>query len=887
VSDFDLNIQENINRRIEEILNPPDPDPDPIIDPDTPEISGGVPVSESECLLLQHVAAQEIAPPDTPAPSSGGSSQGPSGTGGYNQSGQCLFCTALLPLKPSIKLQLPTTSATFYNSHDWVPQIKKRLTDGHTLSEVIDELEIIDHETPFGASQLYTAMREAAIAATGETFESRKKVFYVGSDNSENFSLVTRDDAIDEINAVDGDRNSPVVYTLFSTSSPMSLAAQLERTEVGDIEKIVQGTGGQSSLLTSSGFLDQILNWTVGGATGGLGWGKYTRQLSFDELSAVTAVTSSFLLPVNTQGYLRFRYSEDGFNFADWTERFEGSQTIDFVDFFAKIVEYEVILTTGFTEGITEEYDSTPTGIPKLISINWGTSSEREDFMFLDSEEVLTNVQQLAAAFEGTIPTSSTVEIGIASSNSHDWRDFQNAAHPAIEEFGKTFLVERTEDPSSLVPVEPLITRDGLLFSATYGSWDPNATVTLFRANSDGEDVPVLSGFRLHPRYGQIYFDARQPLTETFKLAIVNSDTARVGLRLRNRLHTDSIVVNGVGYIYSTNDEKPIALSQVAPRAVNVRISPQTPNSTDTIYVLYNFVDLNGDPESGTLIKWFINASQILELNNMTSWSNSDLQQNHRLQPNDKIYVNVTPSDGRDLGTSVVSPTVTVVAIPPIAQNLAVLPIRFGVVNDRFDTASTFKVEYTFQTNDEGAVESGTVIRWEVDGVLFQEEEFSEGMDLTNGDPRELVPGEAGQTAHVIGNEIVVEVTPKTAVVTGETSRSTPFLVVNSIPIISNVVVSPTDPHINSDLLVTYNIDDPDIDDSSTTQTDQSDVSWYKSRDNITFTLESEAPTPGHPERIDSFWTTEDDYWKAIITGYDGLDTAPPVESNVVRVSPR
>lgn len=893
VSDFDLNIQEQINSKIEDILTP---EPDPGEDGGSTKTPfGGIPVSDSGCFLLQHIADSEIASADQPPPPPQNNNGGPGGIGGQNQSGQCLFCSALLPLSPSIQLQLPTTVATFYNANDWVPQIKKRLIDGNTLTEVLKELDIIDHETPFGASQLYSAIKEAAIATTGEVFESQKKVFYIVSDNSENFSLISRDDAIEEVNAVDGDGNSPVIYTVFSTSFPQSLAAQLQRTEVGDIEKIVAATGGQSSTLISSGFMDKVLNLTINGATGGLGWGQHNRILDFNELSAITDVTTTFVLPSNTQGFLRFRYSEDGFNFSDWTERFENSQTIDFVDFFAILVEFEIVLTTGFSSAITEEYDSTLTGIPKLTEIKWGTSAEREDFMFLDGEDVLTNAQQVAASFDGTIPSASQVEIGVASSNSHDWRDFQTSARPAMGEFGKTFLLERTDDPFSLVPIEPLTTRDGLSYTTTYGAWDPTSTASLFQVGQDGVDVPVLSGFRLHPRDGAVYFNARQDPVTTFKLAIVNSGKMRVGLRLRNRLHTDSIVVSGIGYIYSTNDEKPVELSQVAPRAINVLITPQTPDSNDTINALYDYLDLNGDPESGTLIKWFRNGTQLFEINNVTTFSNDDLQTNNKLQPQDKLHFTVTPSDGRDFGTTEFSPTVIIAALPPSAQNLAVVAIRNGVTQDRFETASTFRVKYDFEIDDEGqnSAESGSIIKWFVNGLLFKEGTFSDGDTFTEEgqfDPRELVglpspeagqgPDTSGSAAHVIGNDILVEVIPRTTLITGEATISEQFSVVNSIPIVSAATVIPTEPTQDSTLQLSYTIDDPDIDIPDATQTDQSEIKWFVSSDGINF-VEDQQVAAGDVN-IPPVFTNIGEHWKAQIAAFDGLDLGNTIDSNTV-----
>ena len=60
---------------------------------------------------------------------------------------------------------------------------------------------------------------------------------------------------------------------------PASIAAQLQRTNRTDIEKMVKDTNGQSTTLVSSDFIDQILNLTLGGAFGSLGYGIY-REVS-------------------------------------------------------------------------------------------------------------------------------------------------------------------------------------------------------------------------------------------------------------------------------------------------------------------------------------------------------------------------------------------------------------------------------------------------------------------------------------------------------------------------------------------------------------------------------------------------------------------------------
>lgn len=876
ISDFDLNIQEQIDSKIIDLLTPPEID-QPTQGPGL-GMFGGNPVEESECFVLQHSAQPDIPPSSTPPQMS---PTNPSGTGGFSQSGQCIFCQSILPLTVDIRPQLPTVVTIYYNRVDWVPQIKKRITDLSTISEALEEIDIIDHEVPFGGSQLYNAMFEAARVTSGEDFDNFKKSIYIVSDNSQNLSLVTRDEAIEEINSIDGDKKVPIIYTVFSTSFPTSISSQLERNEVGDIDKITHETGGQSNTLISSEFLDQILNLTLGGATGGLGYGVYTRLIEFDELSYITSMSFVFELPPNTQGFVRYRYSIDGFNFNDFSERFENVSDIDITDFIAKKIEFEIILTTGFTEDITEEYDSVSTALPKLTSITINKSGEREDFLFTNLENTISNIQQVAAAVDADSPKNSIIEIGVATSNSHHWSDFQSPARPSLIESGKTIILDRTKDIYSNVSAEFLTSEDNKLYNSVYGAWDPESVVSLYSKEPDKAEVEVTRGYVTYPRDGQIYFDTRQHPQKQFRLAITNQNKLRVGIRIRNLLHTESIKLRGLGYIYSTNDQKPPALSQVAPRVINVTITPTSPTSESLFNLEYTFIDLNNNQESGTIINWYINSNQIFEIQNKKSWSNINLLIENKLKPNDKIRASVTPMDGRDFGTVVYSSTVVVVPIVPGVTDLRIVPIANGIINNRYDTSSTLTVEYNFSTNDTGlaALEDGTIIRWFVNGSLFKEGTFSTIDQDPYLDPKSIEPNESslGTLAHVIGNQVQVEVTPRTSLITGETMTSGIINIENTIPKTTGVSISPEFPTQNSTLALGYTINDIDI--TTGIQQDQTEIVWLKSADGTNFV---EVPELRGLKFVPPSNLLTSLRWKARITPSDGLDLGVAVDSNVV-----
>ena len=803
------------------------------------------------------------------------------------QDGQSLSSDSKIPFGTTFKDQLPTVRSVFYNYIDWIPQIHKYITDAQSIAAGIEMLDTIDHQTPFGSSQLYNALFEASRVLTEGTED--KKMIYVGSDNSENLSLVTRDQAIVEVNSIDGDGQVPIIYTVFSTSEPATVSAHLQRTERRDVQRMTRETNGQSTTLIRSSFLDQVLNFTLS-STGGMGYGTYVNQIDFGDISAITSVVLLFELPVNTYGTFKFRYSKDGYDFSDWSQKFEGSQTADLDDFYAKIVEYEIVLATGFVTSIEPEYDTTATGSPKLISITWDTSEEKVDYLYVESANVLTNTQQIAVAVEGHVPTNAVLEIGAATSISHEWRDYYSDARPFVQEFGRIMMLERTYDDTSLVPKEHLTTEDGYLWRTVYGSWDPVSEVTLYQVNiNTHKETEITEGFRIYPRHGEIYFGTKQPLNSDFRLSIINDNKVRIGVRIRNRLHLDSVKVEGLGYIYSTNDNKPNDILQLPPIADKVHITPfDEPSAGDTFFVLYEYKDPNDDDESGTEIKWFKNSMELIELQNKVSWDNSDLKAEHVLEPGDVLTVSVKPKDGKDFGTDTISSGVTIIAREPQAQNIGFTAWGGDEQCGGFYSKCTYVLQYTFVSEDQGSGsdEQESQINWFVNGTLKKEGIYSASMGK-DADILKLAPIEsAGFVAHQINDTISADVTPRNASsVVGQKITAPSFTVINTIPVVENDLVQllPLSPNPTNELEATFNVVDIDF---NMDQEDQSDISWFR-RVGIGAFEEITDPTyfSSNKKKVtDTSLLSVNDQWKIVVTPADGLDEGSQVTSNMVTI---
>ena len=795
----------------------------------------------------------------------------------YDGSGQDNTSSALIPSRTQVRRQESTVYGIYYNVVDWIPQVKNRLVSNDaTLADAIDEIDIMRFEIPFGASQSYDALYAMGRLMADETFTDLGKMIYVFSDGATNLPLVTRTTAIEEINSVNGDRQTPVLYMVVSTSYPLTLAAQFERAQLGDVETIIKETGGQSFVLSSSDYVLDMANHALGSTVGGLGYGYYKDRITLSELTAITSAIVDFTLPSNTNAYVRFRFSEDGYNFSDWTAKYYGSRTVQFANRLARVIDYEVVLLTGFVEDSNDPYYAA-TGSPQLNSITWVTSGERDDYIFLRPVEVLTNAQQVAAAFEGDIPETSIIEIGVATSHSHDWRDFQSPARPALREYGRTVLLNRTDSDDYTVRLESLSTSDGWTYRAEYGSWNPTSQVLVFEVDSSGDETAVTTSFKANAREGTIKFAERQPLTKNFRVQITDDDLMRVGVRLRNRFHDETITMKGLGFVYSTNDVQPPELSQVAPRATGVHVTPQNPNAGDTFMAVYTYVDLNNNPEVGSLIYWYKNGIRLKELDNKSSWDSSDLLPTNTILVGDSINYVLRPSDGREYGSPTTSPAVTIVAREPSVDDIRIVPYYNDELNKRYDTSSTFVAEYDFQNEDVGinSIEYRTSIEWYVNGSLFLTQIYSPSElteDQDEVDFRSLSPDEG---AHVIGNQIFYKVTPRTRLIEGNQMQSQTITVVNTIPVISNVTIAPDPATPGSTLQLSYTISDRDVEEG--TQDNLTEIKWYESLNGRDFTERTQLQ--GQTE-VPASYLVEGRYWRAELTPYDGLDVGVAVRSS-------
>lgn len=229
------------------------------------------------------------------------------------------------------------------------------------------------------------------------------------------------------------------------------------------------------------------------------------------------------------------------------------------------------------------------------------------------------------------------------------------------------------------------------------------------------------------------------------------------------------------------------------PAVFALSITPSAPVTLDPLWLSYGFSDADGDPESGTLVRWYRNGLWIPELDGTmavdSAWTTKG----------DTWWAEITPSDGYSAGLPV--------TVETIIQNLA----PAAVVTDI--SPATIKVT--------GALtclpEAGTDPDGDPVTMTFQW--------LRNGTP---ISGENAETFAAIGvaakGDSVRCVTRAFDGVTyGAATTSPAAIIVNSEPFVSTASIAPALPHTDDALQVSYSFEDADGDAEAGTV-----LRWYR-----------------------------------------------------------
>ena len=142
----------------------------------------------------------------------------------------------------------------------------------------------------------------------------------------------------------------------------------------------------------------------------------------------------------------------------------------------------------------------------------------------------------------------------------------------------------------------------------------------------------------------------------------------------------------------------PVTINNTLPIARNLELTPENPLDTDELELDYDYFDLDGEPQQGTEIRWYLDGARIPELDDEDSVSPL------MIRSGDQWEASVKPHDGDEFGEIVYTGVVVIGSSnnPPIAT-VYVSPVGNARTDDalQVNVGSVSYTHLTLPTNRE------------------------------------------------------------------------------------------------------------------------------------------------------------------------------------------
>jgi hypothetical protein len=819
----------------------------------------------------------------------------------------------------------------FYNDDEWIPSIKSSLTDNAgTSEEALEAIDELSNEIAFGSSAMYDAIKASAVMLSDNSIDPFRKVIYLFTDNDSNMSVATADEAINEVNSIDGNKQTPVLTGNLQIVEPITLSVKANTTDTVNLNKIGFLTGGQSVTVVSEEFLDEIVDIFYGEAVGALGYGYYEFDVDLLNIVSIESITGDFTISDSrSNASWQIELSDDGYTYVSVADIFSSTDIYQVDNISARFLKFKVTLLTGFS---SDEYLGEPQS-PVLNGFEIVYNESKTVFLFFNSQDDGFPPYQMVIGIDGNPINQDQIEVGLSKSDSSNWSDFSNGSQPTINQNGKIVVPLRFSQDIEEFAQEPLSKIDGFTLKTLYGSWDPYSSVTIY---DKVNDIVFSSEYKLYPRDGIVVFKGTLPndyVDGDFSIGILNGNDYKIGLKLTNISNANSLELYGIGKMYTTGKDLLPPIDKQAPEAQDVTISPDVPNMYSVMSSSYVYFDANFESEdlSQREIKWYINGVRVSYLDGLTSWNDladandplyqhilsftiNDIEQGETaeekarllgesiLKVGDTVYYTIKVSDGDLLSQQSKSETVNVAEGSPTISQLEIKSLDdAGAVIDRISTDNVVFVSFNLQGDTRG---NSSEIIWYVDGTEFKRGIYGDPV-LKDEIPHDrLLPGEVGLNtgdwALKLGNEIYVQIIPNTGTSVGELVTSNTSTVENALPEIANETILPTVVTQFSSITLTWDFIDFDIDAlQDATQSEETVVKWFLKTppaDISQSTIFREVTDPdllsfintdtvNHTSVVDAAILSADQQWYAELTPNDGFDDGEVVTTDIKTIT--
>ena len=426
---------------------------------------------------------------------------------------------------------------------NWFPVVDGLV--GEPTNDDIYISEVLPQIGTMGASQIHDAVKLASqrliqYKTDYPQWASAKKAIFLLTDGDENTSQYSLDQAINNVNFIDGNCEVPVI--------PIRLGYSYSTDEI-IMEKYAEETCSKSFNFINATNTDitnvitNIISRDVLGNNNGI----YTNtiDLGSDNLASVISI-ENLLLPIGSKVLFRYRFSADNISWSIWSEWFDSSIVKEFsldLTYKARYIQYQVHLygNSNFESpelyaGITLDYFKKETFTTFFQPID----------LDINTDEYLASIH---ISHKATVPATSIINYGYSQSDTTDIADYSSVTRPLIVPERHTILLSRYN--------EMLITQNYISYFAINGSWVDGALIQIYKISNGLSQLVDASKYTVNSKKGLVTFSNLQNKADTFVICITLDPAFRITCNVVN-YGPNPVVVDHIGILYNTTKRIPV-----------------------------------------------------------------------------------------------------------------------------------------------------------------------------------------------------------------------------------------------------------------------------------------------------------------------------------------
>lgn len=433
---------------------------------------------------------------------------------------------------------------TVSSNLQWIPSVNglvlEPTNDDIYLSSAIAQINTI------GASQIHDAVKVAAqrliqFQTDNPSWKTAKKTIFLLTDGDENSSQYSIQQAIDNVNFIDGKCEVPVI--------PVRLGYSYGSDDI-ILNKYSSQTCGSPYYMINASTQDisNIMDDIITGSSMGINNGIYTNTIDLGKDNLASSVSiENILIPLNSRALFRVRFSSDNVSWSEWTEWYDSTVIKDFaldLKFKGRYFQYQVHLYGN------ENFES-----PELYAgLNLYYYTVQTFTVFFQPIDLDINTDEYLASIhithKATIPPTSIVNYGYTQFNSTDITDYASVTRPWITPDRHTILLTRYN--------EMLLTQNYQKYTAINGGWPESAQVEIYRVNKVTPTGELISSteYAINNKIGDVTFYNSQSRDDKFVVCVNFDPVFRIICNVVN-YGPDPVIIDHIGVLYNITKRIP------------------------------------------------------------------------------------------------------------------------------------------------------------------------------------------------------------------------------------------------------------------------------------------------------------------------------------------